>query len=319
MFISHGKKINSERMKKLLLITGAFLLLVSNRLYSQQEPMFTHYMFNTMSMNPAYAGTRNALSLTGLTRYQWVGIDGAPRTYNISVHTPVSSKQIGLGFTLITDQIGPLSNTYFTINYAYRLKINEEWTLSLGLKAGFNNFYLGLSDVDVNDITDENFGSDTRKLFSPNAGVGAHLYNKEFYFGFAAPKLFETKIDAGNTDEVNLRRHYFITSGYLFNINPELKMKPSFAAKIVEGAPLSVDLTALMVYQDRFYIGPSYRFGDAIAVIMDIQLTRQLVIGYSFDYSVTSMASYNKGSHEILLSYDLDGFLNKKVKSPRYF
>jgi type IX secretion system PorP/SprF family membrane protein len=307
-------------MKKIYFyIKISALILLPGTIKAQQEPMFTHYMFNTMSMNPAYAGTQNALSVTGISRYQWVGIEGAPHSYNLAIHAPVSSKNIGIGFTLITDEIGPLRNTYFTLNYAYRLMINEAWTLSMGLKAGFNNFYLGLSDVTVNEVSDPNFYNDTRKMFAPNAGAGAYLYNKDFYFGVAAPKLFETKIESGTKDENNLKRHYFIVSGYEFYLNPELKLKPSTAVKIVEGAPISVDLTSLFVFRDRFIVGPSYRFGDALGIIFDVQLSRQLTLGYSFDYSVNSLRSYNKGSHEILISCNMDGFMNKKVKSPRYF
>jgi type IX secretion system PorP/SprF family membrane protein len=306
-------------MKKILLIFGVIIFFLAEKSFAQQEPMFTHYMFNMMSMNPAYTGTRNALNISGLSRYQWVGIEGAPRSYCFSMNTPISSKHIGIGFTLITDEIGPLSNTYFTFNYAYRIKINEEWTLSMGLKAGFNNFYLGLADLDVNDIDDANFSDNTRKLFAPNAGVGAYLYRKDFYFGFSAPKLFETKIEAGSTDQNSLRRHYFINSGYDFSINSEFRLKPSFSVKVVEGAPLSIDLTALTVYKERIFFGPTYRIGDALGIICDFQVTKQLTAGYSFDYSLNGLSGYNKGSHEIIVSYDLDGFLNKKVKSPRYF
>jgi len=306
-------------MENRIVVFVISIMLAFGNLFGQQEPMFTQYMHNNMTMNPAYAGTRNALSISALSRLQWVGLEGAPKTYNIALHAPVSSKHIGIGATVIIDEIGPLRNTYFTINYAYRLKLNELWTLSMGLKIGFNNFHLGLSRLDLVDVDDPDFYSDVKRVFVPNAGIGIYAYTEKFYIGLSAPKILQTKIETAGEDNSVLRRHYFMVTGYTFNLNATFKMKPSMAAKFVEGAPVSVDLTALLGYNDLIWLGPDYRIGDAIGVILNIQITKQLMIGYSFDYSVTRLSGYNKGSHEILISYDMDGFLNRKVKSPRYF
>lgn len=309
-------------MKRInFILIGLGFILMEKISLAQQEPMFTHYMFNKMSMNPAYAGTRNALSIVGLSRLQWIGLDGAPRSYAISLHTPISSKKIGIGFSLITDELGPMKNSYFTLNYAYRINLNERWILSLGLKAGFNNFNLGLTDVSLNDANDPDFLDNAKKLFAPNVGVGAYLYDEKFYVGFSAPKIVNTKLDGGisSADAISLKRHYFIMSGYVFDINPDTKIKPSFSAKMVEGAPISLDLSVLFLYHDRIWAGPMYRFGDALGFLLDLKVNRQLTIGYSYDLTLSSLSTYNKGSHEILVSYDLDGFLNKKIESPRYF
>ncbi|MCW3806924.1 PorP/SprF family type IX secretion system membrane protein [Plebeiibacterium marinum] len=309
-------------LKKIFWVSIVLLALCSVKVQAQQEPLYTQYMFNTVSVNPAYAGTRNAMNMLLLSRVQWAGLEGAPRTYNFTMHTPINNYKMGLGFSIVADSYGPVDNTYFNFNYAYRINITEETVLSMGIKGGIYNYHVGLYDLNVGSDSDVSFNGTYEKKFQPNAGMGLYLYGKNWYTGFSIPKLIQTDLTGTQTAASNisdLKRHYFLMAGYVFDVNNDLKFKPSFINKVVEGAPLSTDVTAQLLYKNTYWVGATYRLGDAVAFLANVQLNRQLMVGYSYDFSVSSMASYNNGSHEIIISYDFDGFLNKKVKSPRYF
>lgn len=308
-----------NKINKILLI--AIIVLGVQNLKAQQEPQYTQYMFNMMSVNPAYTGTREALNALLLSRLQWVGVEGAPRSHTFALHSPINNKKIGLGASIIADNIGPVTNTYINVNYAHRIQLNENITLSLGLKGGIYNYYVGLSDLQLNEF-DNSFTEDYKKNFQPNIGAGAYLYTKDYFVGISAPKLIQTDLeDAGSSDDIasELKRHYFITGGYIFTLNSDWKLKPSVLSKMVEGAPPSLDITAQALYKDKFWLGSTYRVGDAVAVLFQMQVNRQLTVGYSYDVTVSGMSKVTNGSHEILISYDFAGFSNDKVKSPRYF
>lgn len=303
-----------------LLLLGALLLGLQN-VSGQQEPQYTQYMFNMMSVNPAYAGTRESLNALVLSRMQWVGLEGAPRSNTIALHTPFRNRKMGLGASIITDRIGPVTNSYININYAYRISLTEDITLSLGLKGGIYNYYVGLSDLALN-ASDITYDEDYKKNFQPNLGAGAYLYTKDYYVGFSVPKMLKTELeDIGTTSDLisELKRHFFITGGYIFTLDADWKLKPSVLAKMVEGAPPSFDITAQALYRDRFWLGTTYRTGDALAFLFQMQINPQLILGYSFDLTLSAMSSVTSGSHEILISYDFKAFTNDKVKSPRYF
>jgi len=286
---------------------------------AQQEPMYTQYMFNTLSVNPAYSGTRNALNLNTLTRLQWVGLEGSPKTFSVALHSPINKRKVGLGLTLVTDEVGPVRNTYFTVNYAYRLKITDKVTLSMGIKGGISNYYAGLSDLKVNDEEDPQFLSNEKKL-SPNVGVGFYLYSDKYYVGFSAPKLIETTVDEEYAASKNeLKRHYYIIGGYIWQINSRWLFKPTLLTKAVSGAPVSNDITMQFLYNDRIWMGAMYRIGDAAGLFVDVKINRQIMVGYGYDFSLNGLSGINSGTHEIMLSFDFDGFASSKVKSPRYF
>lgn len=309
-------------MKKILYITALCLIqFASGDLKAQQEPQYTQYMFNMMAVNPAYTGTRESLNALLLSRLQWVGVEGAPRSHTFALHTPIKSKKMGIGFSVIADNIGPVTNTYFNLNYAYRVKLTEKMTLSLGLKGGIYNYYVGLSSLELND-PDNSYNQDYKKNFQPNIGTGLFLYTDDYYIGFSVPKLVQTDLESVSTSDdfsSELKRHYFISAGYVFRLNEDWKLKPSILNKIVEGAPPSLDITAQALYRNRFWLGTTYRVGDAIALLFEMQITEQLLVGYSYDFTASDMSNVTNGSHEILISFDFKGFSNEKVKSPRYF
>lgn len=307
-----------KRFNLTYILSIIFLLLIGNQLSAQQEPMFTQYTFNPISVNPAYAGTRNALNINTLTRLQWVGLEGAPTTYSIAAHTPFNKKKVGLGLTLVSDEVGPVRNTYFTLNYAYRVNLTEKIILSMGLKAGIASYKASISNLVVNEPDDPAFMNDDRST-NPNLGVGFYMYTDKYYLGFSAPKLFETTLDEENNQGNEMRRHYYIMGGYAFTINPDVVFKPTLLFKAVDGSPLSTDLTAQFLFKNKLWLGAMYRIGDAMGAFVDVKVTEQLTIGYGYDYSLNSLSGFNNGTHEIVLSYDFYKFNGSKVKSPRYF
>ena len=306
---------------KIIFIAVILIGVSASKSFGQQEPQYTQYMFNMMSVNPAYTGTKEALNALMLSRLQWIGVEGAPVSHTFALHTPIKDKRIGVGASVIADNIGPVTNTYINLNYAHRVKLTEDITLSLGLKGGVYNYHVGLSDLSLNEL-DNAFQQDFKKNFQPNLGAGAYLYTNDYYVGFSVPKLIKTELEeVGASDDLNseLKRHFFITGGYIYSLNSDWKLKPSALIKMVEGAPPSMDITAQALYMDKFWMGTTYRVGDALAFLLEMQVNRQLVVGYSYDVTLSGMSNVSNGSHEILISYDFAGFSNDKVKSPRYF
>ncbi|MBP8850841.1 MAG: type IX secretion system membrane protein PorP/SprF [Breznakibacter sp.] len=307
---------------KALLVFGA-IFLGSSHIKAQQEPLYTQYMFNTISVNPGYTGTRNALNMVFLSRLQWVGLDGAPKTNTFSMHTPIANNKMGVGFSVVADDIGPVRNSYLAVDYAYKVNVTSDIILSMGLKGGIFNYYAGLQDVFLgNPNADPSFYGNLEQKLQPNAGVGFYLYSNKYYAGFSIPSIIEASLsdyqESGTTPN-SLKRHYFIMGGYVFDLGTEWKFKPAFIEKVVTGAPLSTDLTAHFIYQNTYWMGMTYRVGDAISLLLELQVTRQLLVGYSYDYTLSNISSYSNGSHEIVISYDFDGFMKSKVKSPRFF
>ncbi len=311
-------------MKKIYILFITALL--SYNAFAQQDAMFTHYMFNTLAVNPAYAGSRNALTLTALHRSQWVAFDGAPTTQTFTMHSPIIKQNIGLGFSFINDKIGPVDKTSFFADFSYTFKISEKGKLSMGIKGGLNIMSVGLSDLNVEDAYDPVFDQNIKSKLLPNFGFGIYYHTDRYYAGISTPSLLEVNFDdntvEGSANLFSEKRHYFFIAGAVFNLNEtgSIKIKPTTYVKMTNGAPLEVDLTATFIFQDKFWAGPMMRTGDAVGVIAGLNITNQLSAGYSFDWSFTNKTfSYNLGSHEIMLRYDFVKVGNDKVLSPRYF
>jgi len=305
-------------MRRLSLIA---MMIFTVSTYAQQDAMFTHYMFNTQSINPGYAGTRDALTITGLHRSQWVGFDGAPTTQTLTGHSPIFNDKLGLGLSVINDRIGPITATSFFIDFAYKFQVNKKGKLSLGIKGGANMMSSDFDDLNLETSNDNTFNQGIQNQFLPNFGFGAYYYEDTWYAGISVPKLLENDFSATNTSNLSHeKRHYFFIAGAVFELNRNIKLKPTTFIKVVPGAPFDADLTATFSFQDKFWAGPMYRLGDALGVLLGYQFTEQLSAGYSFDWSyINKTVSYNGGSHEIMLRYDFFFGYNKKILSPRYF
>ena len=306
-------------MRKAYWLVFIVIFLNISNLKAQQEPVFTQYMFNPLSINPAYSGTTDALNVNTLTRLQWVGMEGSPKTFSLTAHTPIEGRKIGVGITLVSDNIGPVSNTFFTLNYAYHLRLNDALTLSMGIKGGISSYKVGLTDLSIIDPEDPQFQSNEKKI-SPNLGFGFHLYADQYYVGFSAPKLIQTKVDDEYaTDEYQLKRHYFILGGYNWRINTDWVLKPSLLTKIVAGSPVSNDVTIQALYNDWIGGGVVYRIGDALGLFAYGNVYKELNVGYAYEYSLNGLSGVNSGTHEIMLTYNFDLYSKNKKQRRKLF
>jgi type IX secretion system PorP/SprF family membrane protein len=316
---------------KLRIIKGLFIMfMVASGLSSeaQQDPMYTQYMFNTQTINPAYAGTWDALSFMVLGRQQWAGLEGAPQTYTFSMQAPLKNERVALGLNLISDKIGLEKRFYMFGDYSYLLPINEGMKLRLGLKGGFTNYSNNLSEYQTNapgsGIVDPTFQGEIDQKFAPNFGIGGFLYGKKYYVGLSIPKVINTEFENNyNNFSVSAElRHYFLMAGLIVDLGENLKFKPTMLTKATFssdfGAPVQLDLTASFLIKERFWLGAMYRTGDSFGFIAQWIIDKKMRIGYAYDYTTTNLQNFHSGSHEIMVSYELR-FLKEMFASPRYF
>lgn len=300
-------------------LLGLVLLLLSSISYAQQDAQFTQYMYNTININPAYAGSREAMSVFVLHRAQWVGLDGAPTTTTASIHTPITDSNIGIGVSVINDKIGPSVENNLAVDFSYTIPVSDIYKLSFGLKATAN-----LLDVDFNKLTyinsgDPTFQNNIDNKFSPNIGVGFYLHSDKSYLGISAPSLLETKHFQNNSSSVAYERiHYYMIAGHVFDLNENIKFKPSILTKFVQGAPLQVDLSGNFLINEKFTAGVSYRWSAAVSAMVGFKASDSWFIGYGYDLDTTKLGNYNSGSHEIFLRYELFKKINR-ITSPRFF
>jgi len=307
----------SKRIANLLLV---FTLLLTGFVYGQQDPHYTQYMYNQNILNPAYAGSRGDLSIGLLGRTQWVGIDGAPDTQTLNIHGAVGNR-VGLGLSAIHDMIGPIEETNLSLDFSYTIPLSEASNLAFGVKGSYNFLNIGLltgtTQLDPNDPL---FREDYNESY-PNVGAGAYYYTDRFYAGLSVPNILENYSFVINNQEitdVSDKMHFFGTLGYLFDLDYNLKFKPSAMIKMVEGAPISIDLNASLFINELFEIGLSWREGDSIDALIGVQASPSIRVGYAYDYTLTNLSDFNSGSHEIMLLFDLD-FAKKYIRSPRFF
>ena len=321
------KKLTKMKTKLNIIKGLGILVLVIAGMTSnaQQDPMYTQYMFNTQTINPAYAGTWESLSFMVLGRQQWVGFDGAPQTYSISMQAPLRYERVALGLNLISDKVLYQKRFYMFADYSYLIPLNETLRLRLGLKGGFTNYSNNLYEYEIGDITDPTFQGVIDKKFIPNFGVGAFMYSKRGYLGFSVPKILNHDFESDAATKFSQNgelRHYFLMGGLVFNMGENLKFKPTMLTKASftreTGVPVEVDLTANFLIKERFWLGAMYRTGDSFGFIAQWIIDKKLRIGYSYDYTVTPLQDFNNGTHEIMVSYEMR-FLKEMFASPRYF
>ncbi|SFW69367.1 PorP/SprF family type IX secretion system membrane protein [Cellulophaga fucicola] len=315
-------------IKRSILATVLLVVLALESVSAQQDAQYTQYMFNTLAVNPAYAGSRGQLSIAALYRAQWVGLDGAPTTQTLNLHSPIRNSNLGYGVSIVNDEIGDgvVQETYIDATVSYTLKLAQDRKLSFGVKVGGN--LLNLDFEKLRKIDDEVVETDNiDNKFSPNFGLGFYYHTNKFYFGLSAPNLLETDhFDSGNSssddvqflsqDKVNL---YAIT-GYVFDLNNDLKFKPALLTKIVDGAPLQVDLSANFMYNEKFTFGAAYRWDAAVSALAGFQISDQVMLGLAYDKETTELGGtqFNDGSFEVFLRFELVRAFEKLV-SPRFF
>jgi type IX secretion system PorP/SprF family membrane protein len=315
--------LKQQFVEKKYILFFSMIFLLPPFLWAQQEAMYTHYMDNTLEINPAYAGSRDALTITGLHRSQWVGFDGAPTTQTLTLHSPVYSDAVNLGLSFVHDRIGPVNNTSMFVDYAFRVKLDSESKLAFGLKLGFNYYDFNLSELSLTNQVDGAFNVNA-STFAPNIGFGIYYSRDNFYAGLSTPKIVNNNYlysETSNSSTLSTeQRHYYLILGGWMPISNDVKIKPSTFVKVTQGAPIEADFTADFLFHDRFSLGAMYRTGDALGFLVGYYVTEQFSIGYSFDWSfVNNTAKYNAGSHEIVLKYDFVNKNQRRIRSPRYF
>lgn len=313
-------------MKNIHLTFLVFLALgfsSGSSIYAQQDAQYTQYMYNTLSFNPAYAGTRDVFSFVGLYRAQWIGLEGAPRTFTASAHSPIGEK-VSLGVNITRDEIFISQETYIDIDFSYALDVSENAKLFFGLKGGAH-----LLDINSDKLITGPYNPDPDaeihidNKFSPQVGAGIYYRTQKFYLGLSVPNLLETNhfddssallSGAVSKEKIN----YYLMSGYVFDLSDELKFKPAVLAKIVVGVPLQVDASANFLIYDKLTLGAAYRWSAALSGLVGFQVTDQLMLGFAYDGETTELRQYNDGSYEIFLRYELFN-RNKRMLSPRFF
>lgn len=286
---------------------------------AQQDAQYTQYMYNMNVLNPAYAGSKETLSIGILGRKQWLDLNGAPTTFTGNIHAPLT-KSLGGGFSVIADEIGPVKEQNIYADLSYTFQTSEFGKLAFGLKAGVSLKQIGLFSLAVVNPSDNSF-TDNVNTTDPNVGAGAFYYTDKFYIGLSAPNLLatkEAKVKNGRIKGVSESVHYFLTSGYVFDVNDNLKFKPSIMMKATSGAPISMDFSTNFLFNERFEVGASYRLDDSVSGLVNFAITRDFRLGFAYDHTLTNLGDYNKGSFEGILLWDIVSS-EKKIKSPRFF
>lgn len=299
-------------------------MLLSGLIHAQQDSQFTQYMYNTININPAYAGSRGALSIFALHRTQWVGLDGAPVTNTASINTPINGSNIGLGVSVVNDRIGPSTENNISVDFSYSIPASDTYKLSFGLKGTANLLDVDFTKLNRYDKNDYAFDTNIDNKFSPNIGLGLYLHSDNTYVGLSVPNLLETKHfdryanTGANSHIAKENINYYLIAGHVFDLSSAVKFKPSLLTKYVKGAPLQVDVSGNFLINEKFVAGVAYRWSAAISAMVGFQASDSWFIGYGYDLETTRLSNYNSGSHEIFLRYEL---FNKesKIISPRFF
>jgi type IX secretion system PorP/SprF family membrane protein len=333
------------RLKKWTVLVLLTLGVGSTEVLAQQDKMYSQYMFNMMALNPAYAGSRDVLSATGLYRNQWVNVEGAPKTMTFTLDTPINRERVGLGLQVYNDQIGLQNETGIYGSYAFKIRVGERSTLSLGLQAGATSFRWNLTEAVLSPGggNDPVFNQNISKIL-PNFGTGVYISNDKSYIGISVPQLIANNLSEYNTGDnrAKQKRHAYLMSGFVIGLGSTLKLKPSLLMKYAEGAPLGLDGNLNLWINDRLAIGTSYRhnqwstlnnnsgsggsinnyISDAVVGLVEVQVTDQFRLGYAYDMMLNGLKqtnlSINSGSHEVMLRYEF-GYGKSKILTPRYF
>ena len=297
----------------------SFGLLAIAQTYAQQDPQYTQYMYNHSNINPAYAGSREGLNIFGLYRTQWVGLEGAPKTATLSVTTPLGESGLGLGVNFTNDHLGVMDDNTLSVDLSYAIDLNYSYKLAFGLKGSANLLDVNYSKLSIYNPTDPVAETDIKNEFTPNIGAGLFLYSDKAYVGLSVPSLLtRTRYDDNEVNTLRQKMHLYLTGGYVFDLNPNLKFKPATMIKMEQGSPLQVDVSANVMFHDKFTLGAAYRWDASVSALAGFQVSENIFVGYSYDAETSKLARYNSGSHEIFLRFSLFNSF-KRVTAPRFF
>jgi len=315
-------------MKKSIIILGLLLATISGM--AQRDALYSQFMFNRLVINPGYTGSRDVLTMTMLNRYQWVGFgSGTPRTLTFSAHTPLRNENIALGMYVYSDQTGPFTDLGFMTNYAYRVRLLNG-ILSLGLQAGFNQVNVDWNAVEMRDGDDPVLMNRPKNKIQPDANFGVYYYTKKYYLGISSKQLFESQygrveFENGLSTYAKLARHFYGMAGMALPLSDKVVFRPGVLFKYTKNAPLDVDLNASFLFNDLIWLGTSYLTNhngiiskNALVFMVELNLNKNWRLGYSYDADLSEIKTYSEGSHEIMISYDVNVF-KPRMLTPRYF
>lgn len=317
----------NKKYQRPFIILSFFLAVCGGDVFGQQDPMYSQYMFNMLSINPAYAGSREMVSMTTMYRKQWVGIEGAPTTLTFSADAPIQNQRMALGLNVVNDKIGISSDVMINAVYAYRIRLMNNAVISFGLQAGVNQYKADYSSVNTSTYysgtVQDNAFAGSMSSFFPNFGFGTYYYTSRFYVGLALPKMIKNNLNGENSPTLDFssfpnrqNRHLFVTSGYSFDLNENIALKPSVLVKGVKGAPLEMDVNVNAWWKNTVGGGLSYRSADAIVAMVEFKPKPEFHIGYAYDMTISGLSGTNTGSHEVMLRFEPHA---AKVKSRARF
>lgn len=310
-------------MKKLLkywLIGTILLSALSFKSYCQQDPVYTEYLNNLLTIQPAYAGSSGYLNVTGISRAQWIGFAGAPNTNTLTIQGPLRRYNVGLGISIINDKWGPIRQNGLYVDYAYRVKLTFDQYLSFGIKGGFNMYQAFLTDLALNNPNDPVFATDVNLKFLPNFGVGFMWHSDRFFLGASVPKILRNSIQSQSNENVFREvLHFYGMGGYVFFLNDVFKLKPTLLYRWAERTPSYIDFSGTMIIYDRVWIGATYRLKNSYGMTFQFNVNNQLKFGYSYDLTTFHPTQVNSGTHEFMISYDFVTGRRSRQITPRYF
>ncbi len=317
MYYQIERKINMRKVIKICLFLSVFVL---NEIKAQQDPHYTQYMFNTMSVNPAYAGSRGHTVITALGRMQWVGFNGAPDTQSLSYDSPIGLAGLGLGLNLVNDNIGPSSEIYLNTNLSYTIQTGFEGNLAFGLRLGGRLLNIDWSKGTVSQ-QEVLFSRNINGRFLPSVGAGIYYHTPDWYVGLSVPNFIESEHYDGSLGSLRTRAveriHFFFIAGYVFDVSKSVRFKPAILTKAVTGAPVSLDVSANFLFNDKFRVGLAWRWDDSMSALLGFQVSDSFLIGYAYDLTTSNYNVTNSGTHEIMLRYETIRRL--RFRSPRFF
>lgn len=307
------------KLKQSIRVYLLFPCLIGTTVFAQQKAQFTQYMYNTISVNPAYAGSRNVFGVLGMYRTQWVGLEGAPKTANFTLDFPLSDK-VGIGLSVINDRIGPSDENDIGVDVSYNISVSNNYRLFFGMKASANLLNVDFTKLTIYNSTDALFQNNVENKFSPNIGAGLYLHSDKAYVGVSVPYMLKTShYDHSKLSTAKQKMHFYLIAGYVYDLSYNLKFKPALLIKALAGAPLQADFSANFLLNDKLTLGAAYRFNAALSAMAGFQISDTLLIGYAYDADTSKLGNYNSGSHEIFLRFDLYDFSSGRAFSPRFF
>ena len=288
--------------------------------YGQQDPVYTQYLNNMLTIQPAYAGSSGFVNVTGISRAQWIGFAGAPNTNTLTIQGPLRRYNVGLGISIVNDKWGPIRQNGLYIDYAFRVQLTPTQYLSFGLKGGFNMYQAWLTDLILNDPTDPVYANDINLKMLPNFGVGIMWHSDRFFLGASSPKILRNQVQSQSNESIYKEvLHFYGMGGYVFFLNDVFKLKPTVLYRWAERTPSYFDFSGTLIIYDRVWVGATYRMENSYALIFQFNVNNQLKFGYSYDLTTFHPTQVNSGTHEFMISYDFTYGRRGRQITPRYF